>query len=647
MKDNTTINILFIEDSFFEIELIQEMLSTSKMFVFSLQSANSIRDGLHLLHTQRFELILLDLNLPDSDPEISFQVIKKYSHGIPIIVLTGYDDKEFALKTIQAGAQDYLIKGQINVTMLLNSVRYAIERHRLQYEITQSKRHLEKILNSLELCVFMIDSESKQIIECNDAATKIFGYGREELIGNTEAFLFGTPVEYSSFSPPYNTTMYSDAFSLQELLMRRKDASLFPVSRSITPFQDDTGTVRSWLCVISDISEQKTLERQLIQAQKMEAIGALAGGIAHDFNNILFPIMGYTQILMAETQRESDSYRNLQEILIGAERARDLIKQILTFSRQSDAQKKPLKIQLIIKEALKLIRSSIPSTIIIRQSINNQCSAVLADPTQIHQVLMNLCTNAYHAMEATGGTLEVRLNEITLEGDSLKVHLGDLPPGRYVQLSVSDTGHGIPQPLIHRIFDPYFTTKEEGRGSGLGLSVVHGIVKQHGGAIRLYSELHKGTVFHVYFPLIERESKEINAVTEEIIYTGTEHILLVDDDLHVLQMVKKMLEKLGYQITERSSSLEAYEAFVHDLDKYDLIITDMTMPNMTGEQLAKKILELKPDMSIIICTGFSERFNEEKIKKLGIKASVMKPIIRSELSKVIRNVIDAKTTQEQ
>ena len=384
--------------------------------------------------------------------------------------------------------------------------------------------------------------------------------------------------------------------------------------------------------------ENNKLQTQLQQAQKMESIGTLAGGIAHDFNNILFPIIGYAEMALEDISEDSSLRNSINEILHGAKRAGDLVKQILTFSRQADQELKPLRVQLVIKEVLKLIRSSLPSTIKINKYINNNCGLVIADPTQIHQVAMNLITNAYHAMEETGGELEVSLKEVDLDVEDLRDPV--MMPGAYVCLTVADTGPGMDQLVIDRIFDPYFTTKEDGKGTGLGLAVVHGIVKSYKGDIRVYSEPGEGTVFHVYLPEIETQ-----AVTEEIetitpVQKGTERILLVDDEDQIVRMEKKMLERLGYNVTERTGSIEAFEVFRIAPDRFDLVITDMTMPNMTGVQLSRTLMAIRSDIPIIICSGFSEQISSEKAKAWGISGFVMKPVIMRELAKKIRAVLD-------
>ena len=389
-----------------------------------------------------------------------------------------------------------------------------------------------------------------------------------------------------------------------------------------------------------DVTRQIQLEDQLRQSQKMEAIGTLASGIAHDFNNILSPLLGYAEMLKEDLSVDSPFQGSVNEIHRASLRARDLVQQILTFSRQTEDDLKPIKIQSVVKEAIKLLRSSLPKTIDIKQNIDSSCGAIIADPTQIHQIVMNLATNAYHAMEDPGGILTVALKQVQLKPDKLKFL--ECIPGTYACLSVKDTGVGIENDKLDKIFDPYFTTKGKERGTGLGLSVVHGIVNSCGGDIQIVSESGKGTEVYVYLPMIESqvEEKVDESMGTGTILGGTEEILLVDDEEAIVRMEQQMLEQLGYNVTTRTGSVDALEAFRTNPNRYDLIITDMSMPNMTGIKLAKEIKNIKPVVPIIICTGFSDQINEEKCESLGIQGYVMKPIVRKEFAETIREVID-------
>jgi signal transduction histidine kinase/ActR/RegA family two-component response regulator len=383
--------------------------------------------------------------------------------------------------------------------------------------------------------------------------------------------------------------------------------------------------------------EKKELESQLQQAQKMESIGTLAGGIAHDFNNILSAIIGFSELAMDRTDKDSDIRDDLSEVLNAGNRAKELVKQILAFSRQTDHEPKPVRTDTIIKEVARLIRSTLPSTISIQTSIETS-GQIMADPTRIHQVLMNLCTNAYHAMHDTGGTLSIRLTAVSVQPD----HTPPVPemlPGNYINISIADTGIGIPLEIIPRIFDPYFTTKGQGEGTGLGLAVTHGVIKSHNGHIMVESEMGRGTSFHIYFPAIKQERDLSAAEPAAELPRGTERILFVDDELPILKVNKIRLERLGYHVTALSRSKDAIDLFAAQPDDFDLIITDMTMPELTGDALAKECIRVRSDIPIILCTGYSDIISETQAQKIGIREYVMKPILVKNLAEAIRRAV--------
>jgi signal transduction histidine kinase/ActR/RegA family two-component response regulator len=380
-------------------------------------------------------------------------------------------------------------------------------------------------------------------------------------------------------------------------------------------------------------------ERQLQQVMKLQAIGTLAGGIAHDFNNILFPIVGYTELTMDDIPEDSQARKNLEEILKATNRAKELVKQILTFSRQSCHERRPLKVQFLIKEALKLMRATIPSTIEIESIVDENCGPINADPTQIHQVIMNLCTNAYHAMQETGGKLEVEVKQVEISYEKSMERVG-MKVGPHLQLTVKDSGCGMDQGVLERIFEPYYTTKEQGKGTGLGLSVIHGIIKNYGGDISVSSQPGKGATFTVFLPIIDEVDIETEEVKTPSAIQGQERILLIDDEEQIIDIEQQILERLGYKVTAKTDSEAALEEFASQPDHYDLVITDMTMPKMAGDQLARKLMDIKPDIPVILCTGFNETITEEKALAMGIDKFVMKPIVKDELASTIRAVLD-------
>jgi len=387
-------------------------------------------------------------------------------------------------------------------------------------------------------------------------------------------------------------------------------------------------------------AEKRKLEVMLIQSQKMEAIGALAGGITHDFNNILAAILGYTELALLGDRLDSPAKRNLEQIQKACQRARELVNHILAFRRHSKQEIQPVQISAIVKEGLKMLRASIPASIKISQQIESENGLVDADPTQIHQVLMNLGINAAHAMRDYGGTIKVILAEKKIDPEAV-ARYPEIQPGSYLRLTVSDEGHGMAPELLNHIFDPYFTTKEKDGGSGLGLAVVHGIVKRHGGAITVKSELHKGTTVHIYFPKAKQLEPTNEILTDQSMPTGDERILFIDDEQNLVYIGKEMLEYLGYEVTASTSSAEALELFQSRPDRFDLVITDMTMPQITGEKLAQELIKIRSDIPIIICTGFSEKVTPENAKMIGIKEFAMKPLLMQDLAKTIRRVLAA------
>jgi PAS domain S-box-containing protein len=400
------------------------------------------------------------------------------------------------------------------------------------------------------------------------------------------------------------------------------------------------------LATLIDITEQKQAEEekaklkaQLLQSQKMESIGTLTGGIAHDFNNILGIILGNTEMAMDDLPKWHPAKFNLNEIRIASLRARDVVKQLLSFSRKTDLKQKPIKLVQIVEDALKFLRSSIATSIEIRQNITNDINdIILADSTQINQVMINLFTNAAHAMKDTGGVITIGMENIYLDQVSA-ANYPDLPPRSYVKLTVSDTGTGIDPEIKDRIFDPYFTTKEIGKGTGIGLSVVHGIVKSHKGAISVDSKQGKGTTLSILFPVAE-EAAVIETEPADKFPTGNERILIVDDEESMVDIGRKRLERLGYQVEARTNPIEALELFRADPNQFDLVITDMTMPHITGDKLVKEILKIRPDIPTILCTGFSEKIDEEKAKEIGIRQYIEKPFDKGKLSRLVRKVLD-------
>ena len=517
-----------------------------------------------------------------------------------------------------------------NITGKIGLARDITERRKAEEALRESEEKYRSIMESMDDAIY-ICSSGFHVEYVNPAMIKMVGHNVIGKLCYKVIYGFNKKCPWCLLEQVIKNKI------LGHEIVNPKDNKTYQISNS--PIFHTDGSV-SKLTVCRDVTEFKKMETNLQQAQKMESIGILAGGIAHDFNNILFPILGYTEMLLADTPENSPFANRLNGIYKGAIRGKNLVKQILTFSRQENSELKLMKMQPIIKEALKLVRSAIPSIINIKQEINNNCGIVNADPTQIHQIVMNLTVNAYHAMEANGGELEIGLKEITLNEHDVTAF--DIIPGNYACLTVADTGKGMDKKLRKKIFDPFFTTKEQGKGTGMGLSVVHGIVKKMNGFIKVYSEPDKGATFHIYLPVVKNSSEKYITETKASLLFGTEKILLVDDEKAIIEMEKQMLAYLGYSVTSRTSSIEALEAFRACPDKFDIVITDMAMPNMPGDKLAVELIKIRPDIPILLCTGFSETIAEEKTAFLSIKGFLLKPIVMKDLSQKIREVLDKK-----
>ncbi|NIM17092.1 MAG: response regulator [Candidatus Aminicenantes bacterium] len=508
------------------------------------------------------------------------------------------------------------------------------------HQLQTAEQQYRNLFEESKDVVFISTPEGK-LVDINPAGMELFGYrSREEALNILVITFYKNPSERAAFRKEIETKGFLKDYPLE---LKRKDGEPITVQLTATLVRDKAGKIVAYRGIIRDITRHKRLEQQLIQAQKMEAIGTLAGGIAHDFNNILGVIVGYIELALEDLPKEYPVRNNIEQVLIAAERAAELVKQILAFSRQTDRKRKPLHLSPVIKESLKLLRATLPATIEICHHIRVDFDSdlVLADATQVHQVMMNLCTNAAHAMQTGGGVLEVCLDDVYLDAEST-VAYEDMQPGPYLRLVVSDTGHGIPEVVKKRIFEPYFTTKNLGEGTGMGLAVIHGIVKSHGGDITVYSEPGKGSAFHVYLPRMEKGKEEAKFRLEEETSGGSECILLAEDEEALLEVSIQMMERMGYEVVGKSNPIEALEIFRSEPDRFDLVITDLTMPNISGLQLAKEVKRIKPGIPIILCSGYSTTIIKEEIKAIGVNDFVMKPIIKSELARVVRQVLDER-----
>ncbi|MCP4578761.1 MAG: PAS domain S-box protein [Deltaproteobacteria bacterium] len=512
----------------------------------------------------------------------------------------------------------------------------------LKFEKERAKQYLD-----VAGVVLIAVDKDRKVTLINPKGCEILGYPQDEIIGKDwfDDFLFSGNVKEIKgvFDEIMSGNIEPVKYYENPIKTRSGDKRLIAWHNSI--LKNSYGNIIGLFSSGEDITEQKQAEaeqeqlrNQLTHAQKIEAIGTLAGGIAHDFNNILGIILGNTELAMDDVPEWNPARQNLDEVKKACLRAKDVVKQILSFSRKSETEEKPLNLAPVVIESLTLLRASIPTSIDIRQNISNDIDDIIGEPTQIHQTMINLCNNAAHAMENEGGIIEITLKNTEIAEDTASQY-PELNPGPHVHLSVSDTGDGINPQIIDRVFDPYFTTKDVGKGTGLGLSVVHGIVKNYNGRIWIESEIGKGTTFKMLFPAVKGKAADEAKQFQEL-PTGEETILFVDDEESMVKLNQQRLERLGYSVIPKTDPSEALAFFLANPDQIDLIITDMAMPKMTGDKLIQAILEIRSDMPIILCTGYSNRISEESAQSLGVRKYIEKPIEKETLAKSVREVLD-------
>ena len=491
----------------------------------------------------------------------------------------------------------------------------------------ESRSRLAEAVDQVQEAVLIADRRGT-IEYVNAALAAMTGYSREESIGQPVRMLLEKEQE-AHFDQQIEELVNQGEVWRGRLVNRRRDGSLFMAATTVSPVRDSAGAITHFISVQRDITHEAEVETRMRQAQKMEAIGTLAGGIAHDFNNILGGIVGFTDMALLYAEPGSEVHGNLLHIRQGGRRAADLVQQILTFSRQSAAEKVPVLIAPIIRESLKLLRASLPATIAIDQQLTGADVRVLATPVQIQQIVMNLCANAFHAMREQGGTLTIRLAEADADAD-----------GGRLSLTVADTGQGIDHDLLDRIFTPFFTTKKPGEGTGMGLSVVHGIVTDLGGEISVQSEPGRGTTFVVLLPSTEARPGSTLVSSEGVLPTGREHILVIDDEKEIRDICRMMLGHLGYTVTTLGRPEEALGLLADARPRIDLVITDQTMPRLTGAELTAAIRRDFPGLPVILCTGYSDRLNYDLAREAGACDLLMKPVDLRGLGAAVRAALD-------
>ncbi len=626
-----------------------------------------ILESVRLVTTRNRVAYLLCIEMPLNGTNVKLAQSRDWTWAIAglgsllALLLAAFLTKKITdpLRKLVEGAQE-ISKGNVNRTIDIqtddetgvladcfneitaNLVQERTQRERSETGLHNSQKIFDTVMNSIEALVYVSDLETHEILYMNKNMQDLFGGDRTgeqcwSVLRNGYERCEICPVDklVGTDNRPAGVHVWEGENPLTGRWYRNCDMALKWTDGRLVRLQ-----------VATDITNRKKMEKERVhmeyelrQSQKLKTIGTLAGGIVHDLNNILSPIIGFTEMAIDDAKGNPLIKRSLEEILIAGKRAKALVQQILAFSRQHVNERKPIRVQSVVGETLQLLRSSLPATIRFQEKIDPDCGPIMGDSTQIHQVMMNLGTNAYHAMEANGGILTVAVQEVDIvaEDDMQKFKV---PKGRYLRLAVSDTGAGMSPAVVARIFDPYFTTKEEGRGTGIGLSVVHGIVKGSNGSIYVSSEVGRGTTVAIIFPLVSKRHLFVTKEREGMdTPQGKGSILVVDDEEQIVRMVKNMLERVQYSVSGSTSSLEALELFRKQPDRFDLVITDLIMPNMTGEVLAKEILRIRPQLPIILITGFGDKISAIKTGESGITKILLKPIIKDDLWQVVQEAL--------
>ncbi len=632
---------------------------------FNVITAENGKIGVNKFNSEKVDLVLVDLRMPEMDGLEVLENISRANSEIPLIVVSGTGVISDALEALHQGAWDYVLKPIIDFSVLMHSIETNLEKARLKKENLRYQHHLEDmvaertsefekanekltrneqqfraILDNIKIGITIIDIETRKIAYVNPTTAEMVGYPIEELIGQ-KCHVTMCPCRENNCKV---LDLGLDINSAEQVLKTRSENEI-PIIKTVTRilFQGRDCLLESFqdLRIQKEaMAEKELLEKQLRHVQRIEAIGTLAGGIAHDFNNILSVILGNTQLAIMEASEKKQKTAHMYQVQKAGQRAADLVKQILTISRQGELEKKPVYISLIMKDVVKMLRATLPATIEIVSNIEKNTGMTMADPTQIHQILMNLATNAAHAMSRSGGVLSLELKNSTIN-DPVVYMDSSLRPGAYVELVVSDTGHGMDQLTMDRIFDPYYTTKSMDEGTGLGLAVVMGIVKNCGGAIMVESEPGKGSRFDLLFPRADnvRQPEQFKP-SPVILPRGSERVLIVDDEEQIATIGKDMLTRLGYQVHIETNSTEALKILEKNPEQYDLVISDVTMPKMPGDELAEKLLKIRPDIRIILCSGYTTRITEKEARSMGIREYLIKPIQLEPLATAVRRALD-------
>ncbi len=638
------IQCLLIEDSPVSRKLMESMIDP-KIKVFS---TDSLLASIKILEVENIDIIISNLGLPDSYGLETFNRLNAIAPNIPIIVLTALDNEQIAIDAVKNGAQDYIIKGDLTRRVLNRSLKYAIERKHVEEQLREAELRYKTVADFTYAWEYW-QTPNGELKYVSPACERITGYSIDQFTLN--------PSFINKIILPEDKAIWENHIGkrrndteFQEIIFRiiHKDGSIRWIAHHCNAINEQ-GEFLGYRASNRDITQQKEdeernlkLQTQLRESQKMETIGTLVGGIAHEFNNLLTSLMGYADMCLLKVPPNSQIYNDLHKITKSANHAKTLVQQMLTFTRQGTQERKIINIYETVEAAVHVARMSLPSTIEIKKNIDPNSGTILADPSQISQAILNIFTNSFLAMKKEGGILSISLDNVDIDSAYVEKN-PNLRKGKYVRIVISDTGAGIEKNIIDRIFDPFFTTRKVGEGTGLGLSVVHGIVMSHGGKISVSSEVGKGTTMIIYLPQVIGQKTEEGTHQKDqqtVQETPKNHtILYVDDEPEIAIMVKKMLEMFKYEVFVKNDSTAAFEFFKQNPNKFDLIITDQTMPYLTGLQLAKKILEVRKDMPMIIVTGFSENISKENYKDFGFRSYIAKPFVINDIKTAIEQVL--------
>ena len=649
MINNGTVpkaQILYVDDD-------SENLSSFKALFrrdYHVFLASSAAEGLEILRNNDIQILITDQRMPEMAGTELLEMAADEFPKTRRFLLTAYSDFPPLVEAINRGRLQGYFSKPIDGDFIKSRIEEGLKNYYLEAKnkelhekVQQNELFLNVIFESMPDMVFVKDAGDFRYLRLNKAGETLLGISRDAIFGKTAHECFSAETAEAASKTDREALSKGQGVDIPDEFIetRFKGGRLLHTKK--IPVYDQDGSPRYILGVSRDITEQRKLEQKqrkleerIRHSQKMESIGTLAGGISHDFNNILTSIIGYTELSMMDVSMGRDPSSRLDEIYTAGKRARDLVRQILDFARQSEEKIVPVQIDAVVKEVLNLIRPSIPATIEIRHTIESGLT-IMGSATQIHQVFMNLCTNAAQAMEEKGGVLEILASKTNrMEKPGFSVHNG-LPD--LIRITISDTGYGISPEIRENIFEPYFTTKAPSEGMGMGLATVYGIVKSFGGSISVESEPGRGSVFTLILPSCD-EIADVQSEYVEKLPGGHERILVVDDEKAIAKMVGDTLDYLGYNVRVQTSSLEALELFKTAPDQFDLVITDMTMPGLTGDILASKIMEIRPDIPVILCTGYSRKLSEEQAYAMGIKAFLYKPLIMKDLARTLRRVFD-------